>query len=149
MGETWDGQEQQGVTLLELLIAVAVLAVLASIAVPSYSSYVTRGKIATALGELSAARVRLEQFYQDNRNYGSTATGCGVPMPSVSGFTMTCTWGDGGTSQSFIVTAAGAASAGMSGYTYSIDNADRQNTVQFDGVTLNAPCWIKKRGETC
>jgi type IV pilus assembly protein PilE len=140
---------RQGFTLLELLVAIAVVAVLASVAIPSYSSYVRRGKIAAALGEMSAVRVRLEQYYQDNRNYGSTASACGVPMPVPDGFTLACTWGPGATSQSFIVTATGAAAGGLGGHTYTIDSADQQRTVQFEGVAVNAPCWIKKKGEAC
>ena len=123
------GRCRRGFTLIELLVAIAVLAVLASVAVPSYSNYVKRGKIAGALGELSALRVRLEQYYQDNRNYGSTASGCGVPMTSPTGFTLSCAWGPGATSQSFVVTATGVAAAGLGGYTYTIDNADQQRTV--------------------
>src|SRR5690242_499958 len=98
---------RRGFTLIELLIAVAAIAILAAIAFPSYTAYVRRGKIAAALGELGTVRVKLEQYYQDNRNYGSTATGCAVPMPSSTGFVFSCAWGPGATSQSFLITATG------------------------------------------
>jgi type IV pilus assembly protein PilE len=140
---------RRGFTLLELLIAVAVVGLLAAVAYPSYTAYVRRGKIAAALGELSAVRVRLEQYYQDNRNYGSTATACGVPMPSAPAFQFSCNWGPGGTSQSFLVTATGQASGGMAGYAYTVDQADQQKTVQFDGAAVDAGCWVKKQGEAC
>jgi len=140
---------QRGFTLVELVIAVAVIGILAAIAVPAYTAYVQRGKIAAALGDLGAVRVRLEQYYQDNRDYGSTATGCGVPMPAPTGFTLSCNWGPGGTSQGFLVTATGQASAGMGGFVYTVNQADEQKTVQFGGETVDAACWIKKKGETC
>lgn len=139
----------RGFTLLELLIAVAVVGLLATIAYPAYTGYVQRGKIAGALGELSTARVRLEQFYQDNRHYGSTASTCGVAMPAADGFTFSCDWGPGGTAQSFLLTATGDASAGMNGYVYTVNHTDQQVTVQFDGATVNAPCWLKKAGQSC
>ena len=141
--------ERRGFTLIELLIAIAVVGILAAVAYPSYTAYARRGKIATALGELSAVRVRMEQYYQDNRNYGSTATSCPVSMPRVTGFDVTCAWGPGATSQSFVVTATGQAGAGTGGYAYSIDDGDHQVTLQFDGATVNAACWLSKKGDRC
>ena len=137
----------RGFTLIELLIAIAVVGILASIAIPSYTSYARRGKIALALGELGAVRVKLEQYYQDNRNYGTTASSCPVPMPSASGFAFTCAWGASSTSQSFLLTATGT--DGMAGYVYTVNETDQQKTAQFDGNAVNAPCWMKKQGDTC
>jgi hypothetical protein len=37
----------------------------------------------------------------------------------------------------------------MNGYVYTIDDADRQVTVQFDGQAVNKPCWIQKSGQSC
>ena len=138
---------QNGFTLIELMIAVAVIGILAAVVYPSYTAYAKRGKIAAALGELGAVRVRLEQYYQDNRNYGSTATGCGVGMPTASGFTFTCNWGPGASSQKFLVTATGVDT--MGGYVYTVNETDQQKTVRFDGAAIDAACWIKKPGERC
>lgn len=140
---------QRGFTLIELMIAVAIIGILAAVAYPSYAEHVRRGKIAAALGEMSATRVRLEQYYQDHRNYGSTASACGVALPSAPGFGFSCAWGAGGTSQSFVLTATGQASEGMAGYVYTVDQADQQATPQFGGNAVNAPCWIKRKGDTC
>ena len=131
------------------MIVVAIIGILAGIIYPSYADHVRRGKIASALGELSAVRVRLEQYYQDNRNYGSSAAGCGVPMPSAPGFTFSCAWGPASTSQSFVVTASGQAAGGMQGYVYTINERDEQKTVSFAGEAVGAACWLKKKGGTC
>lgn len=139
----------QGFTLIELMIALAIIAILAAIVYPSYAQYVRRGRIVEALGQLATARVRLEQYYQDHRDYGSSASACGVAMPSAPSFAFSCSWGPGGTPQSFLVTATGVDSAGMSGFVYTVDHNNAQATVQFEGATVNAPCWLKKRGETC
>lgn len=138
---------RRGFTLIELMIAVAVVGILAAVVYPSYTSYVRRGKIAAALGELSAVRVRLEQYYQDNRHYGSTASTCGVAMPGSTGFNFTCAWGPGATSQSFLVTARG--SGDLAGYVYTVNETDQQRTLEFAGAPVDANCWIKKSGETC
>ena len=97
--------------------------------------------------EHGAVRVRLEQYYQDNRNYGSTAATCGVAMPGSPGFTFSCAWGPGGTSQSFLVTATGTSD--LAGHVYTVDETDQQRTVEFAGTAVGASCWIKKSGETC
>lgn len=131
------------------MIAVALIAILASIGYPSYTDYVRRSKIAAALGELSAVRVRLEQYYQDNRHYGSTATACDVPMPTAPGFVFSCAWGASGTPQSFLLTATGQAGNGLEGYVFTVDDRDQQRTPQFAGTPVAAACWIKKLGDTC
>src|SRR5437763_3189016 len=56
-----------GFTLLELMIVVAIVAVLASIALPNYSDYVKRGKIMEATTGLSDFRQRYEQYFLDTR----------------------------------------------------------------------------------
>jgi type IV pilus assembly protein PilE len=142
-------RSERGFTLIELMITVAIVGILASIAYPAYTQHVRRGKIVDAIGELSTMRVRLEQHYQDNRNYGSTATTCGVALPSKASFTFSCAWGAGGTSQSFVATATGKASAGMDGFVYTVDETNAQKTTEFEGAASTASCWIKKRGETC
>jgi type IV pilus assembly protein PilE len=139
----------RGFTLIELLIAIAIVGILAGVAYPAYTSHVKRGKIANLLAELTATRVRLEQYYQDNKNYGSTATACGVTMPSVSGFDVTCTWGTPTTNQSFIIVANGRGSESMGGYTYSINHLDVKRTTTFDFETVARDCWIQKKGQTC
>src|ERR1700676_1856845 len=64
----------RGFTLLEVMIVVAIVAVLAAIALPNYSDYVKRGKIIDATSKLSDARVHLEQWFQDNRTYAGACT---------------------------------------------------------------------------
>lgn len=142
----------RGFTLIELMIAVAIVSVLAAIGYPAYTDYVQRGRIAEATGELATARVRLEQFYQDARpsNYGSTANACGIAVPTSASFDYACTWGADGTSQSFVLTATGKSSAGMAGYTYTVDQANAQRTTAFPGAAgLPASCWLTRRGQSC
>ena len=139
----------QGFTLIELMIAVAVVGILAALAYPSYTEYVRRGKIVEALAELSTLRVRLEQYYQDNRHYGSTASTCGAVLPATSSFTFTCTWGAGATSQSFLAAATGRSSGGMAGFEFTVDDSNAQRTSQFEGAAFAAPCWMKKRSDAC
>ena len=57
-----------GFTLIELMITVAIIGILAAVAYPGYQDYVIRGKIPEATNTLSSTRVRLEQYYKDNRS---------------------------------------------------------------------------------
>lgn len=144
---------QKGFTLVELMIVVAIVGILASVAIPAYSSYVLRGKLTEASTELAGIRVRLEQYYQDNRNYGSTDTVCGMAMPTspaVRYFTYSCNWGAGETNQSFTATATGVATEGTGGFVYTIDqNNTKATTAVPTGWTASASCWITKKGGSC
>ena len=51
----------EGFTLLELMIAVAIVAILAAIALPSYSDYIKRAKLVEAQNALADFRVKMEQ----------------------------------------------------------------------------------------
>ena len=143
---------QTGLTLIELMIVVAVVAILGVIALPAYTDYVTRGKIPEATSNLADLRVKMEQWYQDNRNYQNTAaTACGVTMPAapvVKYFTFACA--NPGGNQTYTLTATGTAS--MAGFVYTID----QSNVKTSTITgkpgwngTQPACWITRKGGSC
>ena len=139
-----------GFTLIELMVAVAIVGVIAGVAYPQYTDYVKRSRLAEATGVLTTTRVRLEQFYQDNRNYGSSSAACGVVLPAAQFFSVTCNWGTGATNQSFVITASGLSAAGMSGYTFTVDHNNAQRTTSFPGAAgLPVSCWLRRKGDTC
>ena len=53
-----------GFTLIEVMITVAVIAILAAVALPNYVEYVTRSRLVEAKTNLSDMRTRLEQYYK-------------------------------------------------------------------------------------
>lgn len=143
----------RGFTLIELMIAVAIVAILVAVALPAYRDYVLRGQLTDARNLLSSTAARLEQFYQDNRNYGSTATACGLAMPTNANFTFTCNWGAGaapfGTNQAFVMTATGT--GGTTGFTFTINQRGEQRTTAaptgWGTPTIN--CWVTRKGGAC
>jgi general secretion pathway protein G len=76
-----------GFTLIELMLVLAMLGVLATIAIPSYSSYIDRGKVTTAQGDLVGIEVSIAQYLAD---HGSLPPALNV----LSNVTLTDPWGN-------------------------------------------------------
>lgn len=126
-----------GFTLIELLIVVAIIGILAAIAIPNYSDYVTRGKIAEATSALSDGRIRMEQYFQDNRTY------VGGPAPAATAnFTYVTS---NLTTTTYFITATGTGS--LNTYNYRIDQNNTKASVTPWGT--NAACWVIKKGGLC
>ena len=135
-----------GFTLIEIMVTIAIVAILSSIAVPAYTDHVRRSQATDATGTLAAARTRLEQFFQDNRNYGSTAAVCGITVAASTTFTYTCNWGAGGTNQSLRITATGT--PGGASHVYTISDSGARTTTTFKGVAQTGKnCWLLKGNE--
>lgn len=58
-----------GFTLVEILIVMAIIAVLASISYPFYTDYVDRAKLTLGIGTLDTVRKTFENYFADNGNY--------------------------------------------------------------------------------
>jgi type IV pilus assembly protein PilE len=67
-------KQQRGFTLMELMIVVAIVAILAGIALPSYQQYVIRANRAAAQSEMFDIANREQQYFLANRVYADTAT---------------------------------------------------------------------------
>ncbi|MFV1921095.1 MAG: type IV pilin protein [Methylotenera sp.] len=138
---------QKGFTLLELMIVVAVIGILASIAMPAYTNYIKKGKVAEATSTLADLKIKAEQYYQDNRTYA----GMNCAPTDVKYFTYACTDGSGsGTpdANGFTITATGVAGENMSGFSFSINQANSK-TSKYDGSALATGCWLNSKSGTC
>jgi type IV pilus assembly protein PilE len=139
----------RGFTLIELLIVVAIVATLAGIAVPTFSDYLRRGRLIEAVARLADHRVRMEQFFGDNRRYDDGAGNCGYVAPAsgaADAFAVECT----ASPTAYTVSATGIAGKGTAGFVYTIDEANARRTLAApDGWIANRNCWVLRRDGTC
>ncbi|WP_334190340.1 type IV pilin protein [Noviherbaspirillum sp.] len=140
---------KNGFTLIEMMITVAAIAILASIAIPAYRDYITRGRIPTAHTNLAALRANLEQYFTDNRTYvGACAPNTVAPLPNPNNFTFSCPTL---TATTFEARATGIAGGPMDGFVYSINQDNEMRTTSVPAGWGNPPfaCWVTKKGQTC
>ena len=143
-----------GFTLIELMVTVAIVGILAAVALPSYKDYIRRGTLPESFSQLADYRVKLEQYYQDNRNYGAAACADAAGGPSwnnftpssAKSFTYSCSVSASG--QGFTVTATGKTGTAAVGHAYTVNHTNAQATTAYNGSAVAKACWLS-RGNEC
>ena len=143
-----------GFTLIELMIVVAIVAILARVALPIYSDYVLRGRLVDATNLLASMRAQMEQYYQDNRTY-ATSGGFNPPCVAVTYtkdnvFAISCAVGNGGIAPAAATYTIGAKGSGIAlGFTYTIDQAGTMATSATSWSNTSTTCWLIKKSDSC
>jgi prepilin-type N-terminal cleavage/methylation domain-containing protein len=146
------GDRSAGFTLIEVMITVAIVAILATLAYPSYRDYIIRGQLVDATNGLSTFRANMERHFQDNRTYqtvGTFVSPCLVAAAQrrVGNFEVSCTAAPAATTYTLQAVGSGP----VAGFTFTLTHQDVRATTAVP-AGWGAACatgWIVRRGQPC
>jgi type IV pilus assembly protein PilE len=133
------GTSHDGFTLIELMIAVAIVGILTAVAYPAYRNYVLRAQIAQATTGMSEMGANLQRYFQDTQQYSSVSNASAPQSPCPSTQPATPNYGSFYvyclqlTPFTFLMMAVG--SGQTAGFTYFLNNFN----VHASSVTAPAP----------
>ncbi len=136
-------RKKNGFSLIELMMVVVIIGILVSVALPSYREYVLRAQLTEGISALSSMRIKMEQFFQDNRTYdGACVAGTIAALPNnLDNFTLNCS---NLSEETYTITATGL------GFTFTLDETNKRETSTVpSGWTTSDSCWVTNKSGTC
>jgi type IV pilus assembly protein PilE len=144
-------KHSRGVTLIELLTVVVIIAILASIAVPTYRSYVLRTHRTTATATLLRVQQAQEKFFLSNNVYSTKLSdankdgGLGIPATTDNGEFYDVAFAAGGSATAYTVVAKARAATKQTDDTrcaqFSIDQNGKRLASSATGTDTTTECW--------
>ncbi|MCW1719997.1 pilin [Pseudoalteromonas sp. A3] len=120
-------QKQQGFTLIELMIVVAIIGILAAVALPAYQDYTIRAKMAEVLVQAGAHKNSVVEFYQSENALPTDLDKAGVDTASIA---------------SSYITALTMPNAGELQYVVDIDGKATGNVLLAPTIANGSLTWV-------
>ncbi len=139
--------KQKGMTLMELMIAVAIVGVLAAIALPSYQNSIRKSKRADATTTVSKVAAEQEKFYMQNNKYGTTAqiatkmNGTNVISTQSDHYTVAITSADVTKDYTITATAKGNQAKDTGCQTFTYNQSGTRGAKTDKGADNTKTCW--------
>jgi type IV pilus assembly protein PilE len=135
---------ERGFTLIELMIAVVIAAILMAVAYPNYRDYALRARIGEATTNLQDMRSKAERWFQDKRTY--VGMPCAATSPTAH-FAFTCT--PTPTLNTYTIVATGQSTMSSFAFTINHVNARVTTSVPSGWSGTGATCWVRNKGGAC
>ncbi len=121
---------QKGFTLIELMIVVAIIAILAAIAIPAYQDYTVRAQVSDGLSLASGGKTAVAEYYQNRGAYPTDNTTAGMAAATAirGNFVSTVTVANG----VIDVVYGYSVNSVISGSTVSLSPTDRGGSIEWD-----------------
>ena len=140
-------KKQQGFTLIELMIVVAIIGILAAIAIPAYQDYTIRAQVSEGLSLSSGAKAAVAEFFQDSGNWPSnnTEAGLGVSTTIKGKYTTGLVVTGTGSAGIITVTYGNTANTAIAGKTLTLTSQDNIGAIEWTcaaGSGAMLPKWL-------
>ena len=121
---------QQGFTLIELMIVVAIIGILAAIAIPAYQDYTIRAQVSEGLNLSGGAKAAVTEYYQDQGVFPTTNVIAGIEAPGaiLGKYVVTVTVGAAGT---IAIAYGGDANANITGAVLTMTPTNNAGSVSW------------------
>lgn len=127
---------QSGFTLIELMVVVAIIAILSAIAIPAYQDYVVRSQVAEGVALGASAKLAVSEYYSQRGTYPANNLSAGLSSPaSIRGsYVSQVSVGDGGR---ITVSYLGSkASAKLASETLVLQPSDTGGSISWECVSM-------------
>jgi type IV pilus assembly protein PilA len=136
-------RKQQGFTLIELMIVIAIIAILMSFAIPAYRDYTVRTKVGEGIQLAAAAKQAVTETYMSTNTYPTTNAEAGLNSVIAGEYTSAVTVGANG-----VITVTYKSNAGISGGSITLTPTDSTGSVEWNCASTIAAKYVPSECRT-
>jgi len=134
---------QHGLTFVELIVVVAILAIIASVGWPMYQSQQLKGRRSEAIDALTKARLAMDRCYSDNGQYSAGCLPASLQTSKNGDYGITLQIQSGGDAYSLVATAQGGQAADTQCNKFYLGNLGQKSAQSKSGSVTSKVCWAQ------